>query len=130
MIDLAVLPERNEAAEDAWITMWHDHDDHDLLIELTRSAITARRPQLAARLFQMLDGRVEPEPGSALERASRAARLLLFRKAAPLDDATWYDLEEAWASVRRNRVRRIKRRWRDRLAGRNQTIRRHDRRRR
>lgn len=95
---------------------WLDHDDTDALIELVGLAIEERRPRLAGRLFQLVDDRIDPEPGSPLDRAARAARMFLVNKPAP-EDHSWSELEIAWVSARRGRVRRIKQRWRDRLAG-------------
>ena len=89
-------------------------------------AIAARRPRLAGRLFQLLDDQIDPEPGSPLDQAARAARLMLFRKTTP-EDHSWSVLDEAWANARRARVRRIKQRWRDRLDGVNRRIGRFDR---
>jgi hypothetical protein len=52
--------------------------------------------------------------------------MMLFRKTAP-EDHSWSALDDAWAQARRARVRRIKQRWRDRLAGVNRRIGRFDR---
>jgi hypothetical protein len=93
-----------------------DCDDTDALVELVSLAIEARRPRLAGRLFQLVDERIDPEPGSSLDRAARAARMFLVNKTRP-EDQSWSALEEAWITARRSRVRRIKQRWRDRLAG-------------
>ena len=128
MPDLA-LPARRPEAEDAYVTNWLDSDDTDGLVEVVALAIEARRPQLAGRLFQLLDDRIDPEPGSPLDQAARAARMLLFRKTTP-EDHSWSALDDAWIAARRARVRRIKQRWRDRLNGVDRRIGRLDRKRR
>ncbi|MCB9671039.1 MAG: hypothetical protein H6736_10815 [Alphaproteobacteria bacterium] len=110
------LPARDDAAEDAFVAGWIESDDTDGLVELVTLAIQERRPRLAGRLFQLLDDQLDPEPGSALDRAARAARMFLVRDELP-EDRSWSALEEAWIDARRGRVRRIKQRWRDRLAG-------------
>lgn len=122
------LPGRGRDDEDAFITSCADADA-DRLVELVGLAIEARRTMLAARLFQLLDDQIDPEPGSALDRAARAARLWLMPSVRP-EDVSWSELDEAWADARRARVRRIKQRWRDQIAGREQRIGRFDRRRR
>lgn len=123
------LPARRPEAEDAFVEAWLDSDDTDGLVEVVGLAIEARRPTLAGRLFQLLDDRIDPEPGSPLERAARAARMLLFQKTTP-EDHSWSELDDAWAAARRARVRRIKQRWRDRLEGVDRRIGRLDRKRR
>lgn len=125
----AVLPDRDEGSEDAFVAGWSDSDDTDALVELVTLAIEARRPRLAGRLFQLVDDRIDPEPGSALDRAARAARLFMFERTRP-EDHSWSALEEAWVDARRGRVRRIKQRWRDQLAGKTHRIGRFERRRR
>lgn len=123
------LPERNTRAEDEFLAGWTDSDDTDALVELVARSIEERRPRLAARLFQLVDDRIDPEPGSALEKAAKTARLLLFNKTKP-EDHSWSELEDAWAQARKARVRRIKQRWRQNLAGDTRRIGRHDRKRR
>lgn len=108
------LPERNDAAEDAFVSMCMDLEDVDLLSQLISDAMDARRPRLAARMVQLLPDRVEIEPGSALERAQRAARLLVVDvRNVELFNA----LDEAWRQVRKKRMRRMMRR--QRLVGTN-----------
>lgn len=123
------LPARTPEAEDAFVQAWLDEDDTEALVELVGLAIEERRPRLAGRLFQLLDDRIDPEPGSALDRAARAARMLLLRKTTP-EENSWSALDDAWIDARRARVRRIKQRWRDRLNGVNRRISRLDRKRR
>ena len=122
------LPGRSQHDEDAFLDAVRA-EDTAMLVELCREAIEARRPRLAARLFQLVDDQIDPEPGSALDKAARTARMWLHQKKAP-DENSWSALDEAWAQVRRARVRRIKQRWRDRLAGRDVRIGRLDRKRR
>ena len=116
-----MLPARNEAAEDAFVTELGRRDDTDALIEAIEAAMGDRRPRLAARLVSLLDQHVEIEPGSPLERAQRAARLLLHDREKP-EDRSWSELELAWAELRRHRMRRIRRRMRNALNGRNERI--------
>ncbi len=123
------LPARDDAAEDAFVAAWLERDDPDGLVEVVIEAIEARRPRLAGRLFQLLDDDLDPEPGSPLERAAQAARLWLIGKVRP-EDRSWSALEDAWRAVRRARIRRIKQRWRDRLAGKDRRIGRLERKRR
>ena len=123
------LPARENRAEDLFVHGWSDSDDTEALVELVGRAIEARRPRLAARLFQLVDDRIDPEPGSVLDRAAKAARLMLFNKAPP-EAHSWSELEDAWVHARRARVRRIKQRWRQQLAGDTRRIGRLDRKRR
>ncbi|MEZ4322060.1 MAG: hypothetical protein R3F61_31600 [Myxococcota bacterium] len=123
------LPGRHPDEEDAFVSEWMDSDDTDALVEMVSLAVEARRPHLAGRLFQLLDEQIDPEPGSPLDRAARAARMFLLAKTRP-EDHSWSELDDAWAAARRARVRRIKQRWRDRIDGRTDRISRLDRRRR
>ena len=109
------LPSRTPEAEDRFLQEHLDASE-DTLIEQIRAAIDDRRPRLAGRLFQLLDEQIDPEPGSALDRAARAARLFLFRKTRP-QDHSWSELTEAWEQAHRGRMRRIKQRQRDRHSG-------------
>ena len=103
------LPERDSLAEDAWVKALADADDVDALQQAATDAMDARRPALAARLVGLLGDRVEIEPGSALERAHKAARLFLVD---PKADHNARLLDEAWREARQLRLRRIKRRMR------------------
>lgn len=112
-MDTPALPAPGRAAEDAFIAALHEHDDVDELASLVSAALQARRPQLAARLVGLLDGRVEIPPGSALDRARRAASLLLIAPAEP--EPSWVEeLDEAWMLVRQARLVRTKARMRQR----------------
>lgn len=104
-----MLPERNQQAEDSYLERWRSSDDTKGLIAAVTEAIEGRRPQLAARLVNLLDEQVEIEPGSALERASRASRMMMLSESTPAD---FHELETAWILARRMRVRRITRRMR------------------
>jgi hypothetical protein len=95
--------------------------DADLLVEVISAAVDARRPMLAARLVGLLSDHVEIEPGSPVERAQRAARLLLKRSPTAADNS-WSELEEAWAIARRLRMGRIRRRMRQSLHGKSERI--------
>jgi hypothetical protein len=111
------LPARTEEAEEAFVRRYRDDPDADLedLAEVVSRAMAERRTRLAARLVQLLPDRVDIEPGSALERAQRAASfLLLDASSVELYNA----LDEAWREVRRKRMKRILAR--QRLAGRNE----------
>lgn len=110
-----MLPDRSEAGEDAFVAELAASDDTDRLIEAITEAMAARRPLLAARLVNLLDDHVEIEPGSPVERAQQAARLML-RQERP-EDRSWSELEDAWNQVRRSRMRRISLRQRRHLAG-------------
>jgi len=112
--DLAVLPARTEPAEDAFVSAWLGGTDVDLLEQVITDAMDERRPMVAARLVQLLPDHVEVEPGSALDRASRAAGMLVLdSKNVELFNA----LDEAWRSVRKKRMRRMLKR--QRLVGTN-----------
>jgi hypothetical protein len=108
------LPDRSPAAEDAFVAAREGGDVEDLVGAVTL-AIEACRPRLAARLVGLLDGRVEIPPGSALERARRAASLVLLAEVLPV--VAWEELQEAWAEARRIRLDRAGRRWRAALEG-------------
>lgn len=119
------LPARTIAGpdgEDAFVARLRDGDgergpaDDAELLDAIDHAIAARRPQLAARLFQLLDDSHEIVPGSALERAHQASRFLV-RPGVDSAAASWSELDDAWAEARRSRMDRIKRRWRQQLSG-------------
>ncbi len=77
----------------------------------------SRRLRLAARLVGLLGDKATIEPGSDLERASRAAQLFLLAPERP-EDRSWSEFEDAWARARQRRMTRIKARMRDAAAGR------------
>lgn len=80
------------------------------------AAMQARRPRLAARLVGLLDDRIHIEPGSDLDRARRAAALLLLAR-APVDPQPLVDdLDQAWQLARQARMRRITSRMRARAS--------------
>ncbi len=110
------LPPRSHEAEDAFVASFADNEAPDALIEAIEAAMAERRPRLAARLVGLLGEKIEIEPGSDLDRAQRAAHLLLFDKQRP-EDQSWSELEDAWGQIRRRRMRRIKSRMRASLAG-------------
>ena len=78
-MDPAALPPRTRSEEDAWVAGWAAAGDTEALVEAVAHAIEARRPQLAARLV----GLVPPDGQSG-----------------------WCELEDAWALLRRARMRR------------------------
>lgn len=111
------LPERDEDAEEAFVARFRRPDaETEELVAAVTAALDARRPQLAARLVCLLPEAVPIEPGSALERACRAARLVLQRPVSPAD-ASWSELDDAWVEARKSRLLQITRRIRDQLAG-------------
>ncbi len=111
------LPERGRAAEDTFVAALADSGDVEALIDRIGEALEARRPQLAARLVGLLPEDLDPEPGSPLEAARRAARFLLLDPGAERARG-WSELEDAWAELRQKRMSRIKRRMRRALHGR------------
>ena len=104
-----MLPERNRQAEDAFLERWYCSDHTSGLIAVITAAIEARRPQLAARLVNLLDEHVEVEPGSAIDRARKAGRMLMVTEPTP---EAFEELQAAWLIARRMRIRRITRRMR------------------
>ncbi len=110
------LPERQPDAEDAFVDAWARSDDTDTLVATITAAMDDRRPQLAARLVGLLHEHVEIEQGSALDRARRAAKLLLHQR--DLQVECWRsnaeELDEAWRAARRSRMMRVTRRMRAR----------------
>lgn len=104
-----MLPERNRQAEDAYLERWRSSDDTEGLIAAVTEAVEGRRPQLAARLVNLLDEQVEIEPGSALERAFRASRMMMLAEPSP---EAFQEFQAAWILARRMRIRRITRRMR------------------
>lgn len=109
------LPDRSPAAEDAWIETWREAEPDETLAAAVSAALAAGRPQLAARLVGLLDGRVELPPGSPLLRARRAAGLLLLRREEP-DPLDIEELEDAWRAVSQGRLLRARQRARQRQA--------------
>lgn len=109
------LPTPDRSAEDAYLALWRRSEDLDGLAACITAALEAGRPQLAGRLVNLLDGKVEIEPNSVLDRARRVARLLLV--AAPEEaPGLAEDLDRAWMDARRAQLRRV----RARVRGRNQ----------
>lgn len=111
------LPARTREAEDAFVEAWLEVDDPDLIAEVVEAAVQARRMMLAARLVGLLGDKAWVEPGSDLERATRAASMFLLAREAP-EDRSWSEFEDAWARARQRRMTRIKARMRDALGGR------------
>jgi hypothetical protein len=101
------LPERNRAAEEAYVEAWRQREELEELADCVSAALEAGRPQLASRLVGLLEGQAEIPPGSALERAQRVARLLLL--ADPEQEPVLSeDLEQAWLLARREALRQIR----------------------
>lgn len=109
------LPERSHVAEDAFVAQLASDDDLDAIVTAIEAAMADKRPRLAARLVGLVDERVEIPPGSDLERASRAARMLLMTE-SPSPDA-FLEMEDAWSRVRARRMRRILNRMRAARSG-------------
>ena len=110
-----MLPGVDASEEDAFITSWMNSDDIDGLVTLVSEAIAARRPRLAARLFGLLDESVDIPTDGPLARAKMAAGLLLLQ---PDVSESFDAFEEAWIEARRDRIRKIKKRMRNRFMGR------------
>ncbi|MEL6344276.1 MAG: hypothetical protein AAFV53_14250 [Myxococcota bacterium] len=104
-----MLPERTETAEEAYLEQWRSSTDTDGLLNAITAAIESRRPQLAARLVGLLGEHIQVEPGSPVDRARRAAKMLMLPTAKTEDFAA---LQAAWVLARRMRMRRITRRMR------------------
>ena len=122
------LPERDEAAEDAFVAWASALEEAEPLVEAIEAAMAARRPKLAARLVGFVEDFVEIEPGTPLDRAHAAARLLLVTKGDPHE--LFLDLENAWRDAHSRRVWRMRRRMRERARGSNERVSRWDSRRR
>ncbi len=110
------LPGRLDADEDAFVNTMVGDAETDTLIQAIQASMDARRPRLAARLVGLLGDHVEIEPGSALDRAQRAAQLFLHDRETP-EARSWSALEDAWSQVRARRMTRIKARMRRSLHG-------------
>ncbi|MEO0601061.1 MAG: hypothetical protein AAF211_06470 [Myxococcota bacterium] len=121
------LPDRDEASEDAFVTWASALDDAEPLVLAIEAAMDARRPRLAARLVGLVGDHVEIEPGSALDRARTAARLLVM---GPEEPEVWAELENAWRDAHARRIWRMKERVRRTLSGSTERIGRWDSRRR
>ncbi len=107
------LPPPDRGAEDAFLDQWQTSDDLDGLAACVSAALEAGRPQLAGRLVGLLEGRVEIEPGPALERARNAARLLVVARPEAVA-ALAEDLDRAWLEARRAHLRWVRSRLRAR----------------
>jgi len=82
------LPEPTEAAEDRFVARWRDNDDStESLIEATQAALDQGRPQLAARLAQLLEARSDGEAHPHVDEALRAGRLRLVPHVEPTHEA-------------------------------------------
>lgn len=121
-MDLTRLPSLSRDDEEAWVAAWASSDDTDGLVEAITLALDERRPLLAARLFQYLEDHVEIEPGSPLERARTASRLILVNTETVLPTSVWVEMEDAWKSCRKSRMRRILARQRAARRGEHVTI--------
>jgi hypothetical protein len=112
-----MLPDRSTDAEDAFVTGLYDADS-DTLVAAVTDAIAAGRPRLAARLVGLIDAAVSAPDGSPLDRARRAAALLLLPRArSDGPDRVFDDLTQAWSEFRRRRLERVRRRAREALRG-------------
>jgi hypothetical protein len=107
------LPTPDLAAEDTFLESWLRSDDVDGLAACVTAALEAGRPQLAGRLVGLLAGRIEIEPGSALDRARCVAGLLVLAQ-PEATHALAEDLDRAWMQARRSQLRRIRSRVRGR----------------
>ncbi len=102
------LPGRSRAEEDAWVLALDD-EDPEALSNAAEAAMDAGRPLLAARVVGLLDERFELEPGSALERAARAARLLVHDRLSAHEVQPFVDaFEDAWRSLVAERIARMR----------------------
>lgn len=110
------LPSRTREAEAHFVRQWADSSNVDGLIKVIDSAVAQRRPLLAAQLFGLLHDEIDIEPGSALDRASRTARMWLQHRQPP-EDRSWSLFEEAWAEARARRFSKIRQRQREVLNG-------------
>jgi len=106
--DPSVLPDRTDAAEEAFVARWRggvpDEASLDALIEACRQAVEARRWMLAARLVTLIPEGEGEDP--ELTRARQAARLVVVHKLQP-EDVSWSALTGLWS--KRNHVRRMRR---------------------
>lgn len=107
------LPERSHEAEDAFVARFRDGQDEAGLEEAIAAAVEARRPLLAARLVGLLDDEAGPE----LERACRAAALVLHQGLGP-EDVSWSALDDALRELRDRRMARTRARWERARSGR------------
>jgi hypothetical protein len=98
-------------AEDAFLEELSHWSDAGALIEVVEAAVAAKRIQLAARIAGLLEGHLDIEPGSPLEKAVRAASFLLLRRSTPAENS-WAELDEAMNQLRQERFVRAKRRMR------------------
>lgn len=107
-MDLDVLPSRDATAEDAWVRAWTEVEDTERLRVAVDTALSAGRPQLAARLVGLLP---DDDADPALARARKAAAFLIHDGLGP-EDVSWSALDEAWRDVRKRRMARIRARMR------------------
>ena len=99
------LPEPTEAAEDRFVARWRDHEDSiESLIEATQTALAQGRPQLAARLAQVLEARSDSNAHPRVDEALRAGRLRLIPPAEDTQEADEDALREHQSS-RKERFR-------------------------
>lgn len=114
------LPDRSLEAEDAYVGEWAARSDRDGLFEAIEAAMADHRPRLAARLVNLLDDDVDIEPGSPIERARRAARMVLvddLNKTVVDEDESFAEFADAWAVLVRRRIERARRRHRRHVGG-------------
>lgn len=104
-MSLPELPARSHGAENEFVGQLAEADDLEAIVAAIEAAMVERRPHLAARLVGLLDGRVEIPEGSELDRARKAAQLLLMSE-NPTEQA-FEEMEDAWRRVRSRRMRRI-----------------------
>ena len=110
------LPRPTRVAEERWLQktseMLANHSiEQEEYLALVAECVQAGRPTLGAKLLLLLPEEITVPPGSPLERAQRAAKLVVHHfgngpkppKFAPLLD----DFVDAWTAFRRRRVRRI-----------------------
>lgn len=113
MSDPLKLPGRTPAEEDAWV---------DELMEgaperserAVRLALSAGRPQLAGRIVGLLSD-ADIENDEELERAKKAAGLMMIVECGARLDALTEELKILFERRRRRRMQRARRRSRERI---------------
>lgn len=97
------LPDRNEQAESIFLEQLQQEGDTSQCVEAIQQAIQQKRPQLAGKIFALIEEPIEMDED--LQKAQRALAFFLIHQ----KDEQWLEFQEHWDSYyKSNQGRRIR----------------------
>jgi len=97
------LPNRSEQAEDIFLAELQKESNTAQCVEAIQQAIQEKRPQLAGKIFALIQEPIEMDED--LKKAQRALAFFLIHQ----KDEQWLEFQEHWDSYyKSNQVRRIR----------------------